>query len=557
MPRPLALALLLLLAALGSLAVARPPAAIPSSWSAAEHRAAGRVSAAGLLGHVRFLASDLLEGRAPGTRGGELAMAYVASEFERLGLAPLGDDGGFLQRFDLVGMRSEVAAPPTLRGPGGSLTLRPPEDAIVGSGVQQAGARIDDAEVVFVGYGITAPEQRWDDWKDVDVRGKVLLVMNSDPEGDPALFAGKTRLYYGRWSYKFEEAARRHAAGVILIHTTPSAGYPWQVVQSSWDREQFELPAGDEPRIQVKMWVTEDAARRLAALGKADLDELRARAERRDFRPVPLGVKLSVALSTRLSRARTANVLGLLPPSGGPAREMVVYSAHHDHLGIGRDKSGDVIYNGALDNASGVAAMLSVADAAVAAPPRHRALLFAAVGAEEAGLLGSQYLCTHPPVPAGRIAANINFDGINVHGVTTDVELIGLGRSTLDDVVVGAARQQGRTVKPDQFPERGHFYRSDQFNFARIGVPVVYLKGGTDVVGHGPEWGRARVEDYVREHYHQPSDQMDATWDLGGAVDDVRLALVTGLRIAAAAALPTWRPGDEFQAARNQALSAP
>jgi Zn-dependent M28 family amino/carboxypeptidase len=412
--------------------------------------------------------------------------------------------------------------------------------------------------VVFVGYGITAPEQKWDDFKDADLRGKVLLVMNNDPADDPALFAGKTRLYYGRWTYKYEEAARRGAAGAIVIHTTPSAGYPWQVVQTSWSGEQFELPAKPgTPTLPVKMWLTEDAARRASALGGFDLDELRRRAERRDFRPVALGVRMSVALKVAVRRLQTANVLGRLPGSDPTlAREVVVYTAHHDHLGVGEAKDGDAIYNGALDNASGVGAMLSIAESMARAKPRpRRSVLFAAVAAEESGLLGSEYFCANPVVHPGRIAANINIDSVNVLGPTRDVTFIGMGKSTLDAVLEKAAREQGRVVRPDQFPDRGSFYRSDQFNFARVGVPAIYLSTGTDFVGKPPEWGRQQIEEYVEKRYHQPSDQIDDTWNLDGAVDDARLLLVVGMRVADDPELPGWKPGDEFEAARKRALT--
>lgn len=548
----------LILPTLAAVAAAAVPVSMPKSWTARERDGAKDVTANVIAAHVRFLADDLLEGRAPGSRGSELAMKYIASEYERLGLEPAGDHGGYLQRFDMMGLNTELTSPPTFEGKAGSapLTLRPQTDTVVEAGVEQEAVQLKGAEVVFVGYGITAPEENWDDFKDVDVRGKVLLVMNNDPSEDPHLFAGKTRLYYGRWSYKYEQAARKGAAGAIVIHTTPSAGYPWQVVQTSWSGEKFELPQGSEPRIQVKMWTTEEVSRKIAALGGQDLDELRRRAEGRDFRPMPLGVKLSVALKTKLRKIQTANVLGLLP--GGDAKlkpQVVVYSAHHDHLGIGVPKKGDAIYNGAQDNASGVAGILAIAEAmSEVKPSPKRSVLFAAVAAEESGLVGSEYFCAHPKVAPGRIAANINIDGLNIYGRARDVSFIGMGKTSLDKVVLAAAAGQGRVVKPDQFPDRGFFYRSDQFNFARIGVPPVYFHTGTDFVGHEPSWGRERQEEFERTRYHQPSDQIDETWNLEGAQDDVRLLFVIGLRVADAPAMPQWRPGDEFEAARKRAL---
>ena len=532
--------------------------ALPAGWSAREKSAARRIDAAALAAHVRFLADDLLEGRAPGSRGSQLAMRYIAAEYERLGLQPAGDGGGWLQHFDIVGLTSAVTAPLSARGADGkTLTLQPAADTVIATGVQAPTAGVRDAELVFVGYGITAPEQQWDDFKGVDVRGKVLLVMNNDPEDDPKLFAGKTRLYYGRWDYKYAEAARRGAAGVIIIHTEHSAGYPWHVVQSSWTGQQFELPAHGEPRLQLKMWATEDACRRLVRLGGRDLDALRRAAERRDFRPVPLGVKVTAALSTKLARLRTANVLGLLPGSDARLKdELVVVTAHHDHLGV-RAGKGDTIYNGALDNASGVAALLDLGEALTAVQPRpRRSILFAAVAAEESGLLGSEYFCEHPPVPPGRIAANLNIDGINIWGRTKDIAYIGLGKSTLDDVVVAVARAQGRVVTPDDEPDKGSFYRSDQFSFAKIGVPALYLDGGVLHPGHDAAWGRALHEAFTKERYHQPSDQIDGTWKLDGAVADVQLMAVALLRVADAAKMPAWHKGDEFEAARLKALGA-
>ena len=534
-------------------------AALPAAFSPREKSAARHVSAGALAAHIRFLADDLLEGRAPGSRGGELAMRYIAAQYERLGLKPIGDDGGYLQRFDIVGMKSEVTTPITVAAPGKKpLVLQPLVDSVVDAGRQEPALAVRDADVVFVGYGITAPEEKWDDFKDVDVRGKVLVVMNNDPEDDPALFAGKTRLYYGRWDYKYAEAARHGAAGVIIIHTDHSASYPWHVVQSSWTGPQFELPAKpSEPRVTLKMWATEDACRRLVALGGQDLDALRRAAERRDFRPVALGVKLSAAIKVALTRTRTANVVARLPGSDPKlASEAVVVSAHHDHLGM-RDGKGDVIYNGAQDNASGVAALLDMAEALSSLQPRpKRSIVFAAVAAEESGLLGSQYFCEHPPVAPGRMAANLNVDGLDIWGKTTDIGYIGLGKSSLDDVVTAVARAQGRQVTGDDRPDKGGFYRSDQFNFAKIGVPAIYLKAGVRLAGHDAAWGRALHEKYNDERYHQPSDQIDATWNLDGAVEDVQLMTVALMRIADAPKLPEWRHGDEFEAARLRALSA-
>jgi Zn-dependent M28 family amino/carboxypeptidase len=383
--------------------------------------------------------------------------------------------------------------------------------------------------------------------------------MNNDPEDDPRLFAGKTRLYYGRWDYKYDMAAKVGAAGAVVIHTDASAGYKWQVVQSSWTGEQFTLPGGGKPQLQVRAWATEDAARRIARLGGQDLDALRASAQKRDFRPVPLGVRTSLVLKNHVLRKKTANVIGRLPGRDPAlAKQAVLYTAHHDHLGTneGARPGSDAIYNGAQDNASGVGAMLAIARAFKALPqaPR-RSILFAAVAAEEQGLLGSEHLAAHPPVAPGRIAANINIDTVNIWGPTRDVTAIGFGKSSVDDWLVGIAAAQGRKVVPDQFPDKGSYYRSDQFSLARIGVPAAYVDAGTDVVGKPAGWGRKAQEQFEAEHYHQPSDELRPDWDLSGAVEDAQLLFHLGVKLGNAAQMPAWKPGDEFEAARKKALA--
>jgi Zn-dependent M28 family amino/carboxypeptidase len=512
-----------------------------------------------LRADTRFLSSDPLEGRGTATRGDRLARSYLASRFEAIGLEPGAPGGSWEQGFELVGVTA--ACPDVVRVSKGqaSASLRLLDDYVAVSGVQAGQAVLDDAEIVFVGYGIVAPEHRWDDFKAADLKGRVLLFMNSDPESDPQLFAGKRRLYYGRWDYKFGMAARLGAAGAIILHTDASAGYGWKVVQTSWTGEQMSLPAvPGEPALAVKAWVTEEAGRRVARLGGYDLDGLRAAAERPDFRPVPLGVRVSLALKNEVSRRATANVVGLLrgrdPALAG---EAVVYTAHHDHLGTRPGPSGEpVVFNGALDNASGLAAMLAIAEAfsALPAPPR-RSILFAAVAAEEQGLLGSEHLARHPPVPAGRLAACINLDGANIWGRTRDVPVIGLGKSSLDDWIRAIAEAQGRVVVPEAFPDKGAYYRSDHLSFARIGVPAAFVDAGTEVLGKPPGWGRERQREWEAAHYHQPTDDLTADWDLSGAVEDARLLFHLGAKVADTPLAPAWRPGDEFEAARRQALA--
>jgi Zn-dependent M28 family amino/carboxypeptidase len=432
-------------------------------------------------------------------------------------------------------------------------------DYIAASGVQSERGSIKNAEVVFVGYGIQAPEYGWDDFKGQDLKGKVLLMLNNDPDWDPSLFAGDTRLYYGRWVYKYESAARQGAAGAIIIHTAASAGYPFQVVQTSWSGEQVELPAQGEPRLQAKGWLTEEAARELVSFAGNDLGKLIEAAKSKDFAPVSLGVTTSLAFENTINRASTANVYGVLKGSDPElSDEHVIYTAHHDHLGVGEpDAEGDTIYNGAMDNASGVAQVLAMGKAFKALPtPPRRSVMLLFVAAEEQGLLGSKYFAEHPTVEPGKIAANLNFDSANIWGRTKDLVYIGKGKSTLDAVVEEVARSQGRTVTADQFPDRGSFYRSDQFNFAKIGVPAVYVKAGTDFVGKPAGWGKEQHEAHEKKHYHQPSDEIRPDWNFDGMVEDAQLGFLVGLHVANSDELPAWKPGDEFEAARKKALEA-
>lgn len=526
---------------------------------AAADRAASVITGKLLHDYVARISSDAFEGRAPASRGDIAARQYLQRQLQQLGYQPGAGNGRWQQPFDLVGINSEVPPSWTFDTDGKKLVLKNWDQFIASSGVQSDTSVIKDAEVVFVGYGIVAPEYNWNDYKGQDLHGKVLLMLNNDPDWDPDLFQGKTRLRYGRWTYKYEIAAVQGAAGAIIIHTTPSAGYPFQVVQSSWDGEQFELPAGDEPRIQVAAWVTEDAARQLVKTAGLNLDELVASARSRDFQPVALGLQTSITLHNTTRQVTSANVLGLLPGSD-PAltKEVVVYSAHHDHLGIGKpDATGDKIYNGARDNGSGVAQVLAIAKAFRTLPqPPRRSILIALLGGEEQGLLGSQYYSEHPTFAPGRIAADINFDSANIWGRTRDITYIGYGKSSLDNIVDAVAARQGRTVIPDQLSDRGYFYRSDQYNFARIGVPAAYLKAGSDFIGRPSGWGEQQIEDYEAHDYHQPSDELTDDWDFGGMVQDSRLAFLTGLIIANAEQMPHWNQGDEFEAARLRALKA-
>jgi Zn-dependent M28 family amino/carboxypeptidase len=549
------------LAAAVGLAAAAAPASMPEPASMAGAQQAARLIDKGALeAPVRFLSDDLVEGRGPATRGDKLARLYLASQLEQMGYAPGGPGGSWEQPFELVGVKAKMPDLWSFKAGAGTVDLRRWDDYIATSGVQGERAAIAGAELVFVGYGIQAPEYRWDDFKGADLKGKVLVMMNNDPDWDPDLFAGKRRLYYGRWTYKYESAARQGAAGAIIIHTTPSAGYPWQVVQTSWSGEKFSLPAGGEPQIQVAAWATEDALRRLLAAGGLDLDKLVTQARSRDFRPVPLGITTSLTLDNQVAHSQTANVAGLLRGSDPALRdEVVIYSAHHDHFGIGTaDKTGDKIYHGANDNASGCAQVLAIAKAFAALPERpRRSILFLFVGVEEQGLLGSEYYAKHPTFPPGRIAANINYDEGDIWGRTTDLTSVALGQSAaLDHLVEALAAKQGRKVVADPFPDRGHFYRSDQFNFAKIGVPAVYLNPGTDFRGKPAGWGKETIERWEATQYHQPSDKLTPDWNFDGMIEDAQLGFYLGVALAQADHMPTWNHGAEFEAVRERALAA-
>ncbi len=535
---------------------AGPQGLVPAPVEKAAHTL---ITPASLAGPIRFLASDLLEGRGPATRGDELSRLYLQTELEAMGYQPAFANGAWQQPFDIVGIKAQFPKTWGFTTKGGKVDLAWHEDYIAASAQQKEQVSVAGAGLVFVGYGIQAPEYQWDDFKGQDLTGKVLVIMNNDPDWDPNLFAGKRRLYYGRWDYKYESAARQKAAGAIIIHTTASAGYPFQVVQSSWGGEQFELPQGSEPRLAFRAWATEDAVRRLVKSAGFDLDKLIASARSRDFRPVDLGVTTSIAFSNTLSRVKTANVGGVLPgndPKLSP--QVVVYSAHHDHFGIGEpDKSGDRIYHGAVDNASGCAQVLAIARAFASLPQRPRRTILALfVAGEERGLLGSAYYAQHPSVAPGLLAANINIDGGNIFGRSREAVLVSLGKSSLDQVAAAVAKSQGRRLEGDQYPDRGYYYRSDQFSFAKIGVPALYFSEGTDIIGKPAGWGKQQHDDWELKKYHQPSDKLEDGWNFDGMVEDAQLDLIAGWLIAQADAMPSWKPGDEFEAARKKAIAA-
>jgi Zn-dependent M28 family amino/carboxypeptidase len=505
---------------------------------------------------LKFLSDDLFEGRGTGQRGGELAARYLETRFRLLGLKPGASPSSWLQEVPLVGVEPLPDSRFEIEAGGKRFAPERLVDYVANSETQKESTELE-TPVVFAGYGIVAPAQQWDDFKGTDVRGKVLLMLvNDPPSDDPSLFGGPALTYYGRWTYKYESAARAGAAGAILIHTDASAGYGWNVVKNSWGRERPYMPLGPDspPALPLVSWVSEKMARQLLAAAGEDFEALRAAAARRDFRPRPLTMKVKATLHQKVRPIRTWNVLGTLPGSDPSlAADAVVYTAHYDHLGIGPPENGDAIYNGAADNASGVAALLETARLFTALPraPR-RTILFMACAAEEGGLRGSEYYAKHPVVPLERTAAALNMDGLPVDGAPRDYTFLGAERSTLKDLVRDATRVLDFDVIPDPHPDQGSFFRSDQFNFARAGVPAMSIDPGVNYRGKPAGWGEQAWKEYEQKRYHRPTDAYDESFDLSGMRDVVRIALYLGWRIAETEAPPVLDPGDEFAPARRR-----
>jgi len=512
-----------------------------------------------LRAHVKYLADDLLEGRGPGSRGGLLAAKYIAAQFESLGLEPAAANRSYFQQVQMIGTRPDAANKLVVKSETGAsesaAEFKSGDDFAAGTDLEQNEVAIN-GDVVFVGYGILSPENSWDDYKGLDVRGKVVMIMVNDPpatSAEPALFGGQALTYYGRWTYKYEEAARRGAAGAILIHTNESAGYGWSVVRNSWSGERFGLlPDSKTPTLKMKSWVTDAVARKIVQMGGQELDQLRQSAATRDFRPVVMKVKVDSTLRFQAHRMTSPNVVGIYQ-GNDPAlkNEYIVYTAHWDHLGIRPDQPGDNIYNGAVDNATGIAGILGIARAytALGIKPR-RSILFIATTAEEQGLLGAEYYIRNPLVPLAQTRANINLDSMNVLGQTTDLTPLGADRSTLGKIVEEVAKENNLTISPDAHPEQGRFYRSDHFPFAKAGIPAVNFGPGTKFVGHSDKWVEEQIQDYRQNRYHQPSDEYSPNWNFSGMVQQSRLAFWIGLRTANANEAPRWNKGDEFERAR-------
>jgi Zn-dependent M28 family amino/carboxypeptidase len=502
--------------------------------------------------HVRFLSHDLLEGRGTGQRGGEIAAEYIATQFAEYGLKPAGDNGSYLQKVPLVGITTLPETRFTLvPKQGAAMNLKPLDEYVAYDQTQQPQSDVD-ANIVFVGYGIEAPEYKWDDYKGVDVRGKVLLMLvNEPPSDDPNFFKGKALTYYGRWTYKYEEAARKGAVGAILIHREDMASYPWEVVRNSNSGEKSYLKLAG-PALKVASWVQLDVAKKLVAASGYDLDKLMSDAQKRDFHPVDLGAKLKAHMVSNIRNFESSNVVGMLPGSSRKSRdEAVMFTAHYDHLGIRPDMPGDNIYNGAIDNATGCGILLELARAFSIANGRPgRSLIFASVTAEEQGLLGSEYLGKHPPVAAKNITLDLNYDAVQPIGEPQEVEVSGAERTTFYPWVQATAKEFRLAIRPDARPEAGHYYRSDHFSLARVGIPSFSINEGTKFKGHNEAWGTAQNDDYVKKHYHQPSDEYHPDMNFVGDAAMARFGFALGWEAAGLSHLIGWQKGDEFEAAR-------
>jgi Zn-dependent M28 family amino/carboxypeptidase len=509
--------------------------------------------------HVERLASDEFEGRGPGTAGEQKTVAYIESQFRAAGLEPgMGDS--FVQAVPVMEMRVTPDPVMQVRGAGSRLELRNADDFVAWTRRPVQESRLTDAELVFAGYGIVAPEYDWDDYAGLDVRGKIVLVLVNDPgyaTQDPYLFTGNAMTYYGRWTYKFEEAVRQGAAGLLVIHDTGAAGYPWDVPRNGAAKPQFDLKIADyaSRRLALEGWITGEAAARVLALAGEDHAVLKAAAARRGFQGRPLGLTASVGVRNEVAERTSYNVAGLLRGRASPD-EAFVYTAHWDHLGVVPGE-GDTIYNGAADNATGVAALIELGRVFAATKPRpRRSVLFVAVTLEESGLLGSEYFASHPPLPVAKMAGGLNMDNLAPIGPARDVVVVGFGASDLDDYLRRAAEQRGRRLASEPTPEKGLYYRSDHFNLAKQGVPMLYPKAGIDLQDGGPDAGRARLDAYYANHYHKPSDEYDASWNLAGTLADLALYYDVGRAVANESGWPQWREDSEFRAIREASRDA-
>src|SRR2546427_1624808 len=532
-----------------------PPTRLPRAAVAAMET----INPERIRAHVRFLAHDLLEGRGTGQRGGDLAAEYIGTQSALYGLKPAGDSGTYMQKLPMVG----VTPTPDTRfwlvpEQGSAMELRPLEDYVAYDQAQQPESDID-AEVVFVGYGIEAPEFKWDDYKGTDVKGKVLLMLvNEPPSDDDNFFKGRALTYYGRWTYKYEQAARKGAAGAILIHKTDMASYPWEVVRNSNSGEKSYLKLEGTPKLQIASWIHLDVAKALAAMASNDLDKMMMDARSRDFRPVELPVSLKAHMVSKIRPFQSNNVIGMVAGSDPKLKdEAVMFTAHYDHLGIRPEMPGDNIYNGANDNATGCGVLMEIARTySLAAQASRRSVIFASVTAEEQGLLGSEYLGKHPPVPAGRIALDLNYDDVPPLGSPEEVEVSGSERTTFFPVIQAFANEFRLQIRPDARPEAGHYYRSDHFSLARVGIPAFSINEGVKYKGHDAAWGIQQADEYTAKHYHQPSDEYHPDMDFTGDAAMARFGFALGWEAASMPKLIGWQKGDKFEPARLKSTPA-
>jgi len=556
MSRPLAPVILLLAAACSS---------NPSRSQPVPLAQLPDLNTSAVLADIKKLSSDEFEGRLPGTNGERLTVAYLIDQFKSAGLEPGGENGGWTQKVPLVGLTPEFSGPLVLKKGTAQRSLKVHDEFVPFSRQVTDDIRLDNSEIVFVGYGVQAPEYQWDDYKGADVKGKtIVMLVNDPPVPDPAnpqaldskMFGGNAMTYYGRWTYKYDKAAELGAAAAIIVHETDRAGYPFSVVQG-FGGERFNLVPPDKnmSKAKIESWVSVDAARALFELAGQDFTALKSRAATREFRPVPLGITASFALKQHMRNVESQNVIAKLTGRDASRRgEYVIFSAHWDHLGIGEAKNADRIYNGAADNASGTATLLEIARTMKKInPPPMRTIVFLAVTAEEQGLLGSEFYARFPLFPTGRTLADINLDdNLPMWGRTKDVIVIGLGASDLDDYLRAAATEQGRVLVPDAEPEKGFYYRSDHFNFAKVGVPALDTDDGLDYTGKPPDFGKKKKDDYTNNDYHSPSDEVKPDWDLSGLAEQAKLLMAVGYRVAETDKFPEWKAGSEFKAIRDK-----
>ncbi|ACI99696.1 M28 family metallopeptidase [Rhodospirillum centenum] len=527
---------------------------VPAAAALAEHAA---ITAEEMTEHVKVLASDAFEGRKPGTAGEQKSLDYITGQFRALGLEPAVGDS-YLQRVPLVEVTGLSQSPLTVKGPGGEKSYDFFTQMITVSRRPEPEQALTDSEVVFVGYGIVAPEYGWNDYAGLDVRGKTVVVLVNDPgfaTQDPSLFNGNAMTWYGRWPYKYEEAERQGAAGVLIVHETRAAGYPWAVVTNSWRVPKLDLvpPDGGRSRPVIQGWVQQDVAREMFSLAGQDFDALAKSAAQRGFKPVPLKLTASAAVSNKVRTFDSYNVIGKLTGSKRPD-EVVLISAHWDHLGRGPAMDGDDIYNGAMDNATGVAGLIELAEAFAKGERPERTIAFLSYTAEEQGLLGSEYYAKNPVFPPARTVGGFNMDMLNPFGPMRDIVVTGAGKSELEDRLARWAADNGKVVKPEPFPERGLYYRSDHFPLAKIGVPMMFAGSGVDSIEHGEEWGRAQYNEFTRLRYHTPHDEWLPGMDLTGAVDDLRMVYDLSRDLANGTDWPSWYKGSEFRAVRETSL---